>query len=137
MQTADIAAQAVAILALAAARAAVAQGGATRVLADLISRRLRSDGYAQAWDDFQANPRNDSLVRHLVRRAAEQDAYFRKALETAVRACAREAQAGARRDSVTGSRRLFSWRLRRDRDRPLTADCRGKICLPGGAGSLP
>jgi hypothetical protein len=78
MQTSEVAAQAVTILApVVSGGASVAQGVATRVLGEMISQRLsRSAEGREAWDGFRSDPRNDSLVRHLLRQELSQDPAF-------------------------------------------------------------
>jgi hypothetical protein len=80
MQTSEIASQVIAILAPAMSGGVnLAQGVATRVLGDLISKRLsRDEAGKQAWSEFEKDPRNDSLVRHLLRQELERDAVFRE-----------------------------------------------------------
>ena len=122
MQPTDIAAQAVAILgSVAAGSISVAQGVATKVIGDLISERLHRDGHADAWTEFLKDPQNDSLVRHLIREAIQEDRAFQEKLETALRTAVDEAQGvaaqravnitksgdvqfGDRGDSITGGR---------------------------------
>jgi hypothetical protein len=95
----DIAAQAVAIVATGAS--AVAEGVATKLLGDLISDRLHRNGYGQAWSEFQRDPKNDSLVRHLLTEALRQDTEFRMQLERAVRAAAAEVRGSSMPQAVT------------------------------------
>jgi len=104
MQAADIAAQAVAILApVVSGGASVAEGVATKVLGDLISRRLsRSEEGKRAWDGFRVKPQNDSLVRFLLRQELEQDIEFRSEVERALRRVSKEAQ-GAVQQVMSGS----------------------------------
>jgi hypothetical protein len=80
MQTSEIATQVVAILAPAMSGGVnLAQGVATRVLGDLISKRLsRDEAGKRAWSEFEQDPRNVSLVRHLLRQELERDAAFRE-----------------------------------------------------------
>lgn len=80
MQTSEIATQVVAILAPAMSGGVnLAQGVATRVLGDLISKRLsRDEAGKRAWSEFEQDPRNDSLIRHLLRQELERDAAFRE-----------------------------------------------------------
>jgi hypothetical protein len=79
MQTSEMAAQAVAVVALVTSGGVtVAQGGATRALGDLISVRLSSEEPGrQAWRDFQVDPYEDSLVCHLLEQELEWDSSFR------------------------------------------------------------
>jgi hypothetical protein len=87
MQANEVAGQAITFLApIAAGGANIAQGVATRALRDIVAERLRRDGHASAWKEFQHNPRNDSVVRHLLQQAVVQDAGFRSKLDEAVRA---------------------------------------------------
>ena len=78
MQTSEVAAQAITILApVVSGGARWAQGVATKTLGDLISQRLsRSAEGREAWDGFRSNPHNDSLVRHLLRQEMSQDPAF-------------------------------------------------------------
>jgi hypothetical protein len=78
MQTSEVAAQAVTILApVVSGGARWAQGVAAKTLGDMISERLsRSAEGREAWDGFRSNPHNDSLVRHLLRQEMSQDAAF-------------------------------------------------------------
>jgi hypothetical protein len=106
MQANEVVGQAIAVLGpIAAGGANVAQGVATRVLGDMVAERLRGDGHASAWEEFQHNPRNDSLVRHLLQQAVVQDASFRSRLDEAVRAAAsaRPRNSGQQTINITGS----------------------------------
>jgi hypothetical protein len=123
MQSSDVVAQAVALLTpLAAGGATIARGVAVNVLREMVSQRLQRDGHAGAWQEFRNNPKNDSLMRHLLQQAAGQDAEFCKRLEVAVAAAVREqrpgtagpsminltgsghAQIGDRGDAISGTR---------------------------------
>ena len=82
MQANEVAGQAIAFLApITAGGANIAQGAATRGLGDMVAERLRRDGHASAWNEFQHNPRNDSVVRQLLQQAVVQDASFRSKLD--------------------------------------------------------
>jgi len=122
MQSSDVVAQALTLLAtVGTSGASVAQGVATRVLGDMVAERLRRDGHASAWEDFSRTPQNDSLVRHLLQQALQQDADFRIRFGKAVLAATDEsprnsghqsihiagpgqAQIGNRGDTIAGSR---------------------------------
>jgi hypothetical protein len=95
MQTSEIAAQVVAILAPAMSGSVnLAQGVATRVLGDLISKRLsRDDAGKRAWSEFEQDPRNESLVRHLLRQELERDAAFREQVTRQLAQVSREPRA--------------------------------------------
>jgi len=92
MQTSEIATQVVALLApVMSGGMNVAQGVATRVLGDLISKRLSRDEAGKlAWSEFEHDPRNDSLVRHLIRQELERDAVFREQVARQLAEASRE-----------------------------------------------
>lgn len=106
-QANEIVAQAVSILAAVASRGAnVAQGAATQVLGNVVTARLRRDGQGAAWEEFKRNPRNDSLLRHLLTQAVLHDAEFRNKLARAVAAATKEqprSSATAQTITFTGS----------------------------------
>lgn len=96
MQSTDIAAQAVAILgSVIAGGATIVQGVTTKIIGDLVSERLRRDGHEDAWSEFLKDPQNNSLVRHLIREAVQQDQGFRKDLEIALQGAAGEVREAA------------------------------------------
>jgi hypothetical protein len=106
MQPSGAVAQAVALMApIAAGGANIAQGVAVRVLGDMVAERLRRDGHAGAWEEFQRNPRNDSLLRHLLQQALSQDAAFSKKFADALQAASREnpRNYGQQLINITGS----------------------------------
>jgi hypothetical protein len=105
MQATDIAGQVVAILApVVSGGASVAQGVATKVLGDLVSRRLsRNEEGRQAWNGFQANPQNDSLVRYLLWQELERDISFRSEVEEALRGARRNAPAAVVQQAMSGT----------------------------------
>src|SRR6185437_3110731 len=92
MQTSEIATQVVAILAPAMSGGVnLAQGVATRVLGDLISKRLsRDEAGKRAWSEFEHDPRNNSLVRHLLSQELERDAAFREQVARQLAEASRE-----------------------------------------------
>lgn len=92
MQTSEIATQVVAVLAPAMSGGVnLAQGVATRMLGDLISKRLsRDEAGKRAWSEFEQDPRNESLVRHLLRQELERDAAFREQVARQLAQASRE-----------------------------------------------
>jgi hypothetical protein len=106
MQSNGIVAQAVALLApVATGGVNIAQGIAVRILGDTVAAQLRRDGHARVWEDFQQNPRNDSLIRHLLQQAMDQDVAFRASFSRAVEAATREGSQnhGQQAITITGS----------------------------------
>lgn len=106
MQVSDMAAEAVRVLtqhmtSAAAGAGQVAQGVATRLLADLVADRLRRGGNAGQWDDFARDPRNNSLVEYLLRQAVEEDEDFRRALAEAVHGAKAERPGGTGVNSIS------------------------------------
>jgi hypothetical protein len=123
MQPSEAVAHAVTLIApMAAGGANIAQGVAVRVLGDMVAERLRRDGHASAWKEFQRTPQNDSLVRHLLQQALTQDTDFRSKFIEVLQEASREhprnsggqqtinitgtgeAQIGDRGDTITDSR---------------------------------
>jgi hypothetical protein len=101
VQSSDVVGQAFGILAaVASGGAGVAQGVATRVLGDMVAERLRRDGHASAWDDFTRTPQNDSLGRHLLQQALQEDADFRVRVGEAVLAAADEKPRNSGQQSI-------------------------------------
>jgi hypothetical protein len=94
MQTSEVAAEAVTILGpVVSGGARWAQGVAAKALGDVISDRLsRSAEGREAWKGFQANPQNDSLVRHLLLQEMSQDAAFRAQVAEQLRKAEGEAR---------------------------------------------
>jgi hypothetical protein len=90
------------------------------VLGDLAAGWLRAHGQGPAWEDYSRNPQNDSLVKHLLTEATQQDDGFMTRFEKAVAAAKAEqtqqptqqivvngsghAQIGDSGDTVTGTR---------------------------------
>lgn len=109
MQVGEMAVEAVRILTHSMTSAAsgageVAQGVATRLLADVVANRLRSRGNEREWESFTRDPRNSSLVEYLLRQAAEEDADFRLSLAEAVRGAKAERPAGVSVNSISVGR---------------------------------
>jgi hypothetical protein len=102
MQTSEVAAQAITILApVVSGGARWAQGVATKTLGDLISQRLsRSAEGREAWDGFRSNPHNDSLVRHLLRQEMSQDPAFSAQVAEQLRKAEAEARNVAVHQSI-------------------------------------
>jgi hypothetical protein len=102
MQTSEVAAQAVTILApVVSGGARWAQGVAAKTLGDMISERLsRSAEGREAWDGFRSNPHNDSLVRHLLRLEMSQDAAFSAQVAEQLRKAEGEVRNGAVHQSI-------------------------------------
>ena len=102
MQTSEVAAQAITILApVVSGGARWAQGVATKALGDLISQRLsRSAEGREAWDGFRSNPHNDSLVRHLLRQEMSQDPAFSAQVAEQLRKAEAEARNVAVHQSI-------------------------------------
>jgi hypothetical protein len=106
MQSNEVVAQAVALLApVAAGGVNIAQGVAVRILGDTVAERLQRDGHARVWEEFQHDFRNDSLIRHLLQQAVDEDLAFRVSFSRAVEAAARETPGnyGQQAITITGS----------------------------------
>src|SRR4051794_6185867 len=106
MQVSDVAVEAVRILtqhimSAATSEGEVGQGVATRLLADLVSERMRRRSNGREWEDFTRDPRNGSLVEYLLRQAVEQDDDFRCTLVDAVRGAKAESPSGASVNSLS------------------------------------
>jgi hypothetical protein len=68
----------------------VAQGVATRLLGDMVAKRLASAGHERSWEDFKRDPGSLALVEPFLRRILCEDPDFRTQLEDAVTAAMNE-----------------------------------------------
>lgn len=104
MQSTDIATQVLALLTpIVSGGASVAQGVATKALGDMISQRLsHNEEGKQAWNGFQANPQNDSLICYLLRQELERDASFQLKVEAALRRASEEASGVVVQQTMSG-----------------------------------
>jgi len=82
----------------------VAQGVATRLLGDMVAKRLANAGHARAWEDFKRDPDNLALAEPILRRILCEDPDFRTRLESAVAAAVNE---GAHNSEQSGSINIF------------------------------
>lgn len=83
----------------------IAQEVAARVLGNVVAERLHLDGHEEVLEDFQRNPHNDSLVRHLLLQAMNRNAEFRGGFDDAPQATPRERprSPGSRRIDIAGA----------------------------------
>jgi hypothetical protein len=105
MDSAGIATQALAVLGpVVTGGARVVQGITVKVLGDLIEQRLsRTDTGKRAWTGFRTDPRNDSLIHHLLQQELESDPAFRSEVEKELRRVGNQSQSAHVRQTMTGS----------------------------------
>ena len=102
--------------------ASISQGVATRLLGDMVAKRLARAGHERAWDDFKRDPANNASTERILQQILHEDPRFRTRLENALIAAMQEkapnpeqhaniniagsgqAQIGNRGDTIEGSR---------------------------------
>ena len=68
----------------------IAQGVATRLLGDMVAKRLASSGHKHAWDEFKRHPEDSAAARPLLQQILREDPEFRTRLEDVLEAAMKE-----------------------------------------------
>jgi hypothetical protein len=69
---------------------AITQGVATRLLGDMVAKRLEYAGHKDVWEEFKHNPANHAPAERILEQVLQRDAAFRAQLESALIAAIRE-----------------------------------------------
>jgi hypothetical protein len=102
----------------------ITEGVATRLLGDMVARRLARAGHEGAWKEFENDPKNSALTKTFLLQILHNDHEFRAQLESALASATQEstknseqhgvihntgsgdAQIGNRGDTIQGSNRV-------------------------------